>query len=78
MIHGGDIYRNKVELDFSINVNPLGMPERVRQALVEAVNACTKYPDIEAQRLKKQCRICLASRRIPCCLEMVHRNCFKW
>lgn len=51
MIHGGDIYRNKVELDFSINVNPLGMPERVRQALVEAVNACTKYPDIEAQRL---------------------------
>ena len=28
--HGGDIYRNRnVELDFSVNVNPLGMPNFV-------------------------------------------------
>ena len=33
MTHGGDIYRNQVRLDFSVNVNPLGMPESVRQAL---------------------------------------------
>ena len=51
MIHGGDIYRNEVELDFSINVNPLGMPERVRQALFQAVSDCTKYPDPEMERL---------------------------
>ena len=25
-IHGGDIYRNHVDIDFSINVNPLGTP----------------------------------------------------
>ena len=25
--HGGDIYRNPVRYDFSINLNPLGMPE---------------------------------------------------
>lgn len=24
--HGGDIYRNPVRYDFSINLNPLGMP----------------------------------------------------
>ena len=24
--HGGDVYRNPIEYDFSINVNPLGMP----------------------------------------------------
>lgn len=23
--HGGDVYRNKVRLDFSVNTNPLGM-----------------------------------------------------
>lgn len=51
MIHGGDIYRNKVDLDFSVNVNPLGMPEKVRKALIEAVDTCTTYPDMEVERL---------------------------
>lgn len=27
-IHGGDIYRNQVSLDFSVNINPFGMPQR--------------------------------------------------
>ena len=26
--HGGDIYRNKVRLDFSVNTNPLGMSKK--------------------------------------------------
>jgi len=56
MIHGGDIYRNEVELDFSINVNPLGMPEKVRQALLQAVSDCTKYPDPEAEQLTDSMR----------------------
>ena len=56
MIHGGDIYRNEVELDVSINVNPLGMPERVRQALLLAVSDCTKYPDLEAEQLTEAVR----------------------
>lgn len=51
-IHGGDIYRNKVALDFSVNVNPLGVPEAVQKALHEAVGACDRYPDIEAEQLK--------------------------
>lgn len=52
-IHGGDIYRNHVTLDFSVNMNPLGIPERVRQALLEAVDRCQTYPDIEAEQLKE-------------------------
>lgn len=52
-IHGGDIYRNQVSLDFSINVNPLGMPEAVRTVLKEAVKLCSSYPDIQAEKLKK-------------------------
>lgn len=56
MIHGGDIYRNEVELDVSINVNPMGMPESVRQALLHAVSDCTKYPDPEVEQLTEAVR----------------------
>lgn len=52
MIHGGDIYRNAVRLDFSVNVNPLGVPASVRQALHDAVDTCNVYPDIRAEALQ--------------------------
>ena len=52
MIHGGDIYRNQVRLDFSINVNPLGVPEPVQHALHDAVDLCGVYPDIQAEQLR--------------------------
>lgn len=52
MIHGGDIYRNQVRLDFSINVNPFGLPQGVKTALLEAVEACSEYPDIRQEALK--------------------------
>ena len=52
-IHGGDIYRNLVDTDFSINVNPLGMPKAVEAALYAAVERCQEYPDIETLELKK-------------------------
>ena len=51
MKHGGDMYRNLVNLDFSVNINPLGIPERVREALTQAVSECTHYPDMEAEAL---------------------------
>lgn len=50
--HGGDIYRNHVDLDFSVNVNPFGMPEEVKAALHDAVEEAGKYPDITAEKLK--------------------------
>lgn len=52
-IHGGDIYRNHVKVDFSVNVNPLGIPEAVKKALYEAVEHSSQYPDISAEKLKK-------------------------
>ncbi|MGN0343311.1 MAG: pyridoxal phosphate-dependent aminotransferase [Roseburia sp.] len=51
--HGGDIYQNKVNMDFSVNVNPLGMPESVKTALKEAVSDCMHYPDPEAWQLRQ-------------------------
>ncbi|MGF7143041.1 histidinol-phosphate aminotransferase [Anaerotaenia torta] len=53
MLHGGDIYRNKVNMDFSVNINPLGMPDAVKDALLQAVEHCGEYPDIKAEALKK-------------------------
>ena len=52
MIHGGDIYRNPVTVDFSVNGNPLGTPQSVSEALHQAVGMCGCYPDIEVQALK--------------------------
>ena len=51
--HGGDIYRNQIRLDFSVNTNPLGMPDSVKEALHQAVEEAEHYPDIHAQELTK-------------------------
>lgn len=53
-IHGGDIYRNKVCMDYSVNINPLGMPDGLKKTLYEAVEKCCEYPDIEAAMLKQK------------------------
>lgn len=51
-IHGGDIYSNRVNMDFSVNVNPLGMPKAVAAALHDAVDMCVGYPDMAEKKLK--------------------------
>lgn len=52
--HGGDVYRNSgVKLDFSINTNPLGMPEAVKQALITHISDYTRYPDPACRELRQ-------------------------
>ena len=48
--HGGDILTAKMGfqgeiVDFSANLNPLGMPESVRRAAAAAVKGAVHYPD---------------------------------
>lgn len=43
-----DIHAPARPLDFSANINPLGMPELVRAALHTAVDECTCYPETSA------------------------------
>ena len=50
-IHGGDIYSRQIRLDFSVNGNPLGMPDAAAQAIHEAVQHVGEYPDITASAL---------------------------
>ncbi len=50
--HGGDVFSSAVDLDFSVNLNPLGLPEAVRRALSENVESFAAYPDPLCRRLR--------------------------
>ena len=52
-IHGGNVYGREVRLDFSVNINPLGMPQGVRQAITEYTAWDETYPDIECTDLRR-------------------------
>jgi threonine-phosphate decarboxylase len=49
--HGGDIYDEQgvpettVMVDYSANINPLGLPKSVREAVQKAIRDCEHYPD---------------------------------
>lgn len=52
-MHGGDVYRNNIHFDFSVNLNPLGVPSEVQWVLTEAALHANKYPDILHEELIK-------------------------
>ena len=53
LAHGGDIYRNRIEYDFSVSINPIGVHPLVREAYLEGVGELTHYPDPDCSRLRK-------------------------
>ena len=59
-VHGGDIYsdpslkKDKDLLDYSANINPLGIPAGVRRALKDAVADCVNYPDPFCRELRER------------------------
>ena len=60
IIHGGDIYSHLEQstdkeqslIDFSANINPLGLPEGVRVSIIESLDKCANYPDPLCRNLK--------------------------
>lgn len=50
--HGGDVYGAPPLIDFSASLNPEGMPEPVRQALIDSVDKCVSYPDPYCRALR--------------------------
>lgn len=50
--HGGDIYRNKVDIDFSVSVNPYPLPNSIEDAMRYALERAGQYPDLRQERLR--------------------------
>lgn len=53
VVHGGDIYRNTIQYDFSVNINPLGMTENCKKEAIRGIELCAHYPDVKAEKLCK-------------------------
>jgi threonine-phosphate decarboxylase len=58
MIHGGDVYTDGLHkgrklIDYSSNINPLGVPKSFINNISEAVIAITRYPDIQYRDVQK-------------------------
>lgn len=52
--HGGDVWNTPHRLDFSANINPFGMPESVKRAIIASVGECEAYPDPYCHELRKK------------------------
>lgn len=61
-VHGGNLYSamrqgggsfNEI-LDFSANINPLGLSDKIRQALHASLESIIHYPDAQAHALKQE------------------------
>ena len=60
-LHGGNIYRLKREgkgelLDYSSNINPLGVPEKFKKSVIENFDILEKYPDPDYIELRESIR----------------------
>ena len=54
MLHGGEIYHVKtIKYDFSVNVNPLGIPDNVLGTLRDNLHLLTQYPDQNCTELRR-------------------------
>ena len=49
--HGGGVYGRAVDLDFSVNTNPLGTPPAVVRAVEESARLLCRYPDPHCRAL---------------------------
>lgn len=52
-VHGGDVYRNRVRLDFSVNLNPLSVPPEITEAAAAGLAEMRQYPDPVQMRLRE-------------------------
>lgn len=50
-VHGGDVYRHPDVIDFSSNMNPLGTPKALTDAVIDSMQRIAQYPDIRCERL---------------------------
>ena len=61
--HGGNLFLHRNMLDFSANLNPLGMPPCIREAVLAASADGAHYPDPDCTALTEQ--LALAEQTVP-------------
>lgn len=52
-IHGGDVYQYQNCVDFSANCNPLGTPQRVKEAVIQSLEHIQDYPQVGCAPLRE-------------------------
>lgn len=62
LTHGGEIYDKRIELDFSVNLNPNPCPEEVHKAIREASLHVSEYPDITQKSFRQ--KVALAENKL--------------
>lgn len=69
-VHGGEIYNNGIVdeeiIDFSVSLNPLGMPNEVLEEAICAVKMDSVYPDVHATALKNA-----ISKKLDICADHI-------
>lgn len=78
--HGGEFQRGEIDFDFSVNINPLGMPEAAKRALFENWSVFEDYPDDGCRELRRALgrRFGLEEDRVVCgngASDLIYRLC---
>lgn len=64
-VHGGDIYGNPgITMDFSVNINPLGMPDFVKRPSWKAWKTAAATRMSGAERQQKRPLPCMGFQKI--------------
>ncbi len=51
--HGGNIYKHKNIIDFSANINPLGIHEDIKKAFIKSLEMAHNYPDPDCVEIRE-------------------------
>lgn len=51
--HGGDVYSCDYKIDYSFNINPLGPPASVVEAVYKSTEQIAHYPDVQCKMLRE-------------------------
>lgn len=81
--HGGEKYGKQIDMDFSANVNPFGLPKRVENVLMDENNIrkFVDYPDSDCNELRKAIakKIDVDKNYVLCgngASDLIYRLCF--
>ncbi len=78
--HGGDIYAEPIELDFSANTNPFGTPQGILDAVQASLRHMHRYPDPYCRQLVREiCKFEQVPRQYILCgngaAELIYTYC---